>query len=155
MQNEKMVTHASVASNRLNNSGAPHSRKNTQKVYSDFLIDSQAGTTQGVFYLDIPSHIIDIDSWLENLAKQGGYSNLATAIELIQLPNERHLVFIDSTVTKTPLTPLDTLRAALILAKCNSLLYNPNIPPILTKSRLDRTLRLVSCNQNTFYGLDQ
>lgn len=155
MHNEQMVAPAGGTSNQLNNSGAPQSRKKTQKVYSDFLLDSQAGTTQGVFYLDIPSHVIDIVSWLENLAQQHVYSTLETAVALIELPKHRHLVFPDATVTKTPLTPLETLRAALILAKCNSLLYNPSLPPILTRSRLDRTLRLVSCNQHTFYGLDQ
>ena len=155
MHNEQMVAPAGGTSNRLNNTGAPYSRKKTQKVYSDFLLDSQAGTTQGVFYLEIPCHVIDIAAWLEKLAKQEGYVNLATAIDLIVLPNERHLVFSDSTLKKTTLTPFETLRSALILSKCNSLFYNPRIPPILTKSRLERTLRLVSCNQHTFYGLDQ
>ncbi|MGI9190479.1 MAG: hypothetical protein ACR2IL_00035 [Chitinophagaceae bacterium] len=155
MHNEQIVRNTAVASNQFNNSGGPRSRKNSQKVYSDFLSDSQVGTTQGVYYLDIPSHVNDIECWLENLAKQLGYSNLAKAIELMELPNEKHLVFSDTTLMKTSLTPFETLRSALILAKCNSLFYNPSLPPILTKSRLNRTLRLVTCNQHSFYGLDQ
>jgi hypothetical protein len=155
MNNEQSLINVASGSNHLNNSGAPHSRKKSQNVYSDFLIDSQSGATQGIYYVDIPKQVTDVHVWLEHLAKNRGYLNLAAAIETIALPTERHIVYLDSNLKKTPLTPSEMLRAALILAKCNNVFYNPNIPPVLTRSRLERTLRLVSCNQNTFYGLDQ
>lgn len=155
MNKEQSLINVASRSNQLNNSGAPHSRKKTQKVFSDFLIDSQSGTTQGIYYVDIPKQVTDIHGWLEHLARNRGYTNFASAIESIALPAERQLVFPDSNLKKTPLTPFETLRAALILAKCNNVFYNPNIPPVLTRSRLERTLRLVSCNQHIFYGLDQ
>ena len=155
MNNEQHNVQASGVSCVLNNSGGPASRKLSQDVYSDFLANTNAGIAEGIYYLIIPAHVNDHSDWLNQIAQQEGYADLDEAVTKISLPASRSLVLEDNDMPTKQLSNKELLFMALVLAKCNQVLYNPHMPLVLTQRRLERKIRLVTIQQTAFYGLDK
>jgi hypothetical protein len=142
-------------SNVLNNAGGPASRKLSQDVYSDFLANAKVGKEEGIYYLSIPANVHDLSEWLNQLARQEGFANIDEALKKIPLPPFRSMVIEDKKIKPKKCARKKTLMMALVLAKSNQFLYNPDMPLVLTKSRLERNIRLVTIQQTSFYGLDK
>lgn len=155
MNDEEYDVLASGVSCVLNNSGGPASRKVSQDVYSDFLANTNAGITEGIYYLIIPAHVNDHTDWLNLLAQQEGYADLDEAVTKISVPAARSMVLEDKNIPTKKLSNKQLLFMALVLAKCNQVLYNPHMPLVLTQRRLERKIRLVTIQQTAFYGLDK
>lgn len=155
MNDEQHDVLASGVSCVLNNSGGPASRKVSQDVYSDFLANANVGISEGIYYLIIPPHVNDHTDWLNQLAQQEGYADLDEAVTKISLPAARSMVLEDKNIPTKKLSNKQLLFMALVLAKCNQVLYNPHMPLVLTQRRLERKIRLVTIQQTAFYGLDK
>ncbi len=155
MNDEQYDVLASGVSCVLNNSGGPASRKVSQDVYSDFLANANVGISEGIYYLIIPAHVNDHTDWLNQLAQQEGYADLDEAVTKISLPAVRSMVLEDKNIPTKKLSNKQLLFMALVLAKCNQVLYNPHMPLVLTQRRLERKIRLVTIQQIAFYGLDK
>lgn len=155
MNDEQNDVLASGVSCVLNNSGGPASRKVSQDVYSDFLANANVGISEGIYYLIIPAHVNDHTDWLNQLAQQEGYADLEEAVTKISLPAARSMVLEDKNIPTKKLSNKQLLFMALVLAKCNQVLYNPHMPLVLTQRRLERKIRLVTIQQTAFYGLDK
>jgi hypothetical protein len=155
MNDEQYDVLASGVSCVLNNTGGPASRKVSQDVYSDFLANANVGISEGIYYLIIPAHVNDHTDWLNQLAQQEGYADLEEAVTKISLPAARSMVLEDKNIPTKKLSNKQLLFMALVLAKCNQVLYNPHMPLVLTQRRLERKIRLVTIQQTAFYGLDK
>lgn len=139
----------------LNNAGGPASRKLSQDVYSDFLANAKVAKEEDIYYLAIPANVQDLTEWLTQLACQEGFANIDEASKKLPLPPFRSMVIEDKKIKPKKCARKKTLMMALVLAKSNQFLYNPEMPLVLTKSRLERRIRLVTIQQTSFYGLDK
>lgn len=139
----------------LNNVGIPMSRVQTEKVRVSIFDVSELRDKSGIFQVSVPSHIINIEEWLLEIAQQLNWPDLEEAARHLTFPKERLLVLsADEKKQTDSLSPQDLLRNAVILSKCSGNFYNPDSAMILTRNRLNRCVELIKINLDNYYGLD-
>lgn len=136
--------------------GSPPSRLRTEHLSSrmDKVIAGIPGLT-GIRF-PIPNKEIDIHAHIQKLIRNVGFSNLDEAIAGMNLPGNRLMAIQKNCGAVKPkkLTARQQLRNAIILGKTGCLLYDPSLPPVFTRRRLERELDYITFKINDFYELD-
>lgn len=142
-------------SDRLNNTGGPSSRVRTEQIKSSFteILSLEDETT--VVSCAVPPEIIDIENWLLQEVKDLGWASIEQAEAEFSLPSEKMLVCRYGDADQNMVVNTHGLvRAVLILARCNDSFYMPGSPLILTRKRLNRSMKLITVNIKSYYELD-
>lgn len=139
----------------LHNTGGPSSRVRIEPVKEPFIINAGVSIDYGLFQLSIPKDIFDIEEWLLKIAADEGLSGWKEISEQILLPVEKLIVLpVKDNMTYADESNRSWLKAALVLSKSSHYYYLPDGPAIFTRSRLDRSIRLLKIKLENFYELD-
>jgi hypothetical protein len=142
-------------SNLLHNTGGPRSRVRTEKVNMRLLESGGLVTGNERCRVALPPQTEDLERWALTMALNLNWSSLEVAAQKLKLPTVQHLVIPEPDhQLKGKQSQKERLRCALILSKCNKNYYMPESPMIFTRSRLERSVELVTINLDAYYELD-
>ena len=142
-------------SKQLNNIGFPGSRRRSLSINSNFMDNHQMAEEVTVVSLLLPHDITNVEKWLIAQTSKMGCHTITEAEKKLTLPGDKLLVSrSNDDLVDGSLSIVDTVRNALILARCNDCFYMPGSPFIFTRKRLDRSLQLIKVNIKNYYDLD-
>jgi len=141
-------------SDRLNNTGGPSSRVRTEQIRSCFTEILSLEDEITVVSCAVPLEIIDIEDWLLQEVKKLGWASIEQAEADFSLPAEKMLACKYGDADQNMVNTHGLVRAVLILARCNDSFYMPGSPLILTRKRLNRSMKLITINIKSYYELD-
>ncbi|MGV8963787.1 MAG: hypothetical protein ACOH2V_10480 [Candidatus Saccharimonadaceae bacterium] len=155
MEEKAEYGYAVAQSNLLNNSGGPHSRVRSETVKESFLSGNDISAEIDCYKITIPENVPDIEEWLLQMAKAIGWDGWKEITRHILLPREKLMVFpMTDELKSTKREVRQLLAVALVLSMSNRYTYLPDGPRIFTRSRLDRSIKLLQINSNHFYELE-
>lgn len=134
--------------------GGPISRQRTERIHADYLAAEGIAESTGIYSLALPDNLPDPEEWLTELLAMTPWRSFAEAAEQLGLPGVEMMVFKESPGSGADVDVTQTLRNALILSKCNEVLYKPQSPMIFTAKRLRRCIKLVEINIDNYYGME-
>ncbi|MFM7328686.1 MAG: hypothetical protein ACKO3B_08130 [Bacteroidota bacterium] len=140
----------------LNMSGSPPSRERIVTIYTVVPLKIARYEQYEAIWLHLPPPERDLMEHLGQLALQAGYKNLGAALNSIRIPDGRLMAILEQPKEPDwpPATPERQLRNALLLAKTATLTYDPEIPPVFTRRRLQRHMTLIHIRLENYYELD-
>lgn len=146
----------SPASGHLHMGGAPPTREQSVRIDTYFPLKLANYQMYDNIWFPVPPPETDLMEHLEALAIEAGYKDLKRSFAEIRIPDSRLWVLIDRQRDADAVKPAPDrqLRNALLLAKTGTLVYDPNIPPVFTRRRLQRSMTLINIPLENFYGLD-
>lgn len=140
----------------LHMGGSQESRLRTEKLSSK--MDSVLIGVPGLIGVRFPilHKELDLNERIRMLLKKEGFDGIDAAVKALQLPDCRLMAVHSSNqpASRVRLSAREELRNALILGKTGMLLYDPHLPPVFTRRRLERELDYITINTKDFYELD-
>lgn len=155
MKREFIRQSAESHSGMLHMGGAPVSRERSEPISSR--MERALNGVPGLSCIWFPKTAKDGDvlELVQSYIRKSGFSDLDQAMLRLDLPGQRLMAVPTVTFTKSAGTkPQELLRNAIILARTAGLTYDPEIPPVFTQRRLERTLDFFTLSTNSFYELD-
>ena len=142
--------------NLLHMGGSQESRLRTEQLSSK--MDSVIVSVPDLIGVRFPilNKELDLNERIRMLLKKEGFDGLESAVKGLQLPDCRLMAVHSSNqqANRVRLSFREELRNALILGKTGMLLYDPLLPPVFTRRRLERELDYITINTRDFYELD-
>lgn len=140
----------------LHMGGAPNTRENSLRIDKVYPLKTDRYDEFDNIWFPLPPPDTDLQEHLHGLAIQAGYKDLKRSFADISIPDRRMWVLRhppkDADAVKP--SPVWQLRNALLLAKASTLLYDPAIPPVFTRRRLERNIKIILIRLETYYELD-
>lgn len=143
----------------LHNMGGPRSRSRSEQIRRFYPGKEECLRELVIEACKVPQEISDIGEWLLTVASAAGLTGWEEVDRAISLPQEKMILFpVNKTTSGVGESSGDNsvefLQRALILARCNRNGYLPDGPVILTCSRLERSIRLMTIDIERFYELE-
>lgn len=132
----------------------PWKKQELQQIQPSYLANPGVVVPSESFRLWLPNGVDDIESWLLELATLMGWSSLEEAATQMSLPSERMLVYSKNVTESNQYTIDRIVRTAIVLAKCNDTIYDPQAQMLFTRKRMERRLTLFSINLEKYYEVD-
>lgn len=143
------------ASPFLHNTGGPRSRVRSEEIRSDLLGERNSETHGGIVGVHLHHKTVAIETWLLRIGRQLGWQSMEEMMDAVGLLEEECLVLPASPdQALRRITNEETIRNALILAMAGLARYRPGSPLIFSRSRLERKIRLVKINLESYYEMD-
>lgn len=148
-----------AGSTLLHNMGGPRSRSRSEQIRRFYPGKEECSGELLIAACPVPPEISGIEEWLLTVAAAAGLDGWEEVDRAIRLPEEKMILFpaddvVSGVEESSGENPAGFLRRALILARCNRNGYLPGGPVILTRSRLERNIRLMTLNTERFYELE-